>query len=305
MKRILTFVIMAVMLVCVFTGCERKHSAEIQSIITSVEEKMEKIDVNFEPMKASGLIDADTYNMYETLKMKYNENVELFKTTQGKEDKKILEALKECDESANTILDTIDNQLTDIVEVKDKALEMKDNADRLAPFMSSGMEKGYIDAAVMNRYNAICNRLSEIFNDTFGGNGTIEELDGFKEELAVMSSQCGADKTVVDSFVEKESSQEAETEKTADNNAEKTDLNDLVENFTALQNEASQKVDKGEISQDDYMVLIEAGTKLAGIKEEVNKNGAGSKTDSDIADCKRDIYEIASKMGSSLAEKFK
>ncbi len=311
MKKIFSILIVLSVILAAFTGCSRKNAEEIQSLISELEQKIETIKNDADTMQKKGVIEMDLYNQVQTLEMKFIENKDLFAETTGKSDKKILKALKECNETVNELQLEIDSIYESFDEVRNYNFELATDSGFLAEYMEEGLSKGYIDQKTMDEFNGIRERLEQMKEDLFPDEYDKAELDSLKERLAVMSSQCAAPNAVVDKFATAGSSigkTEEETEASdAENSSDSEDNNNiqtLIDNFTLLQNEASQNVDKGVISEEQYMTIIEAGTKLAELKENIEKNGESNSTDKELENCKNEIHDIAVEIKSSLAEKF-
>ncbi len=215
------------------------------------------------------------------------------------------------------------------------ASELKARCEELASYIDSGLAQGYITEEDKNVFTSYADRIDEIIKGE-GEEATMEELENIKDELAAMASKCAAPNEVVDSFVDDASDEEnaaAEGEDSGimDNeNADdagtdavsgegapssseedkpaptlSNDFNKLINDFMELQNEASRKVDMGDISMDDYTALLEAGTDLAALKEQAEANGETDEIKQKTVDVKSTIHNIADKMGSSLADNFK
>ncbi len=311
MKKIFSILVVLSVIITVFTGCSRNHAEEIQSLIDELEQKIETITNDADTMQKKGVIEVDLYNQVQDLQMKFNENKELFAETTGKSDKKILKALKECKETVNELQLEIDSIYEGYDEVRNYNLELATDAGLLAEYMEEGLSKGYIDRTTMDEFNGIRERLEQLKEELFPDEFDKAELDSLKERLAVMSSQCAAPNAMVDIFAAAGSSlgeTEEETEVSNNENSssseDNNDIQTLTDNFTLLQNEASQNFDKGVISEEQYMAIIEAGTKLAELKENIEKNGESSSTDKELEKCKNEIHDIAVEIKSSLAEKF-
>lgn len=216
--------------------------------------------------------------------------------------------------AATTQTQTQSSENSQSNSIKDYAKELKDSADKLKEYMDDGYTKGYIDQERLDEYTALCTRLDEIINKPEDTDDVKNELNTIKETLAVMASQCAAPNDVVDMFnavesmtvaeTEAETKAESEKSKSADNE-DKIDFEKLSDDFTLLLNDASQAVDKGEVSEDDYTSLIEAGTSLAEIKADIEKNGENDDTNARLKKCKKEIHGVAVSMGSPLADKFK
>lgn len=315
MKKIFSILIALAVVITAFTGCSRSHAEEIQSLIDELEMKIETVSNDADIMQKKGVINGDLYFQIENLKMKFSENKDLFSSTTGNKDKRILKALKECKETVDELQQQIDSVYESYDEVRNYSFEISNNARILSEYMDAGLSKGYVDQTIMDEFKSICSRLEQITENQFPDESVKAELDSLKERLAVMSSQCAAPNEVVDLFINEEgdvsqgnTSNETETsDSQISDNTEKPlsdDILAVIENFTLLQNEASQNFDKGIISEEDYMTLIKKGTKLAELKEEIEKNGVSDSTNKKLSECKNEIHDIAVKVGSSLAEKF-
>ncbi|MDO4299888.1 MAG: hypothetical protein Q4D26_00635 [Clostridia bacterium] len=198
-------------------------------------------------------------------------------------------------------------------EIKAYTLELQSKADDLAPYVTEALSKGYIDSTVSDEFNSIKDRLKEIAENPVDNDEIRAELDDIRERLTAMSSQCAAPNEVVDSLINVEEIGEAttlKTEEVTEKAAENTkkplseDISKLIEDYTLLQNEASQNVDKGKISEEEYITLLQTGTELAGLKEEMEQNGESDLLNKKIADCKSSIYDFAVSMGSELKDRF-
>lgn len=310
MKKILILLLAMFITTAAFTGCGKEdYTEEIKSLIDELGVKVESLSEDADETYKNGVIGEELYTQIKALDMKFNENKDLFENSEGN-NKKILKALKECKEDVDELQQQIDSVYEEYDEVRNYSFELLNNARILSEYMESGLVKGYIDQTTMDEFTGIRSRLEQITNNMFPGEVIKAELDSLKERLAVMSSQCAASNEVVDLFINEEEDNSDVTEVTdpqASDNTEKTldnDMQTVIDDFTLLQNEASQNVDKGTISEEDYMTLIKAGTKLAELKEEIEKNGVSDSTNKKLGECKKEIHDIAVKVGSSLAEKF-
>ena len=216
------------------------------------------------------------------------------------------------------------------------ASELKVQCNELATYIDSGLAQGYITEEDREVFNSYVVRIDEIINGK-GEEATMDELENMKDELAAMASKCAAPNDVVDSFVN-DGTDEESTQAGSDNggiadnesadgsnsgsdtaggegapssSADKpaptlsNDFNKLINDFMDIQNEASRKVDMGDVSMDDYTDLLEAGTDLASLKEQAEANGETDEIKQKTAEVKSTIHDIADKMGSSLADNFK
>ncbi len=216
------------------------------------------------------------------------------------------------------------------------ASELKAQCDELAAYIDSGLSQGYITEEDREVFNSYVSRIDEIIKGE-GEEAAMDELENMKDELAAMASKCAAPNDVVDLFVEdgagEENTQAVSNEgDTADNESAEAnngspdtaggegapsaqedkpaptlsnDFNKLINDFMELQNEASRKVDMGDVDMDDYTALLEAGTDLASLKEQAEANGETDEIKQKTAEVKSTIHDIAGKMGSSLADNFK
>lgn len=218
------------------------------------------------------------------------------------------------DEGNKNSTETVSNEKNkNITDIKSYASEIKASADKLSEYMEDGLKKGYVDQARMDEYKSICERLDQIINNPEDTEEIKSELDLIKNNITVMASQCAAPNDVVDSLisvngenvtVESRSENENVSEKTEELKPLSNDMTQLIDDYTLLQNEASQNVDKGEISEEDYMTLIKDGTNLAALKEEMELKGESDDLNKRIGECKNRIHDIAVKMGSELSSKF-
>lgn len=215
--------------------------------------------------------------------------------------------------SVNTTETSGREENKNITDIKSYAAEIKTSADKLSEYMEDGLKKGYVDQARMDEYKSICERLDQIINNPEDTEEIKSELDIIKNNITVMASQSAAPNEIVDSLVrvngenvtvESNTENENVSEKSKEPKPLSNDMTQLIDDYTLLQNEASQNVDKGKISEDDYMTLIKDGTNLAALKEEMEKNGESDDLNKRIGECKNRIHDIAVKMGSELSSKF-
>ncbi len=216
------------------------------------------------------------------------------------------------------------------------AAELQAQCGELASYIDSGLSQGYITQEDKDKFDSFAEKLEAVINGE-DSDTTLEELENIKDELAVLASKCAAPNDVVDSLTddgadEANAAAESDNGEAADNennlgnegsavsngegaqqSAEENkpaptlsnDFNKLINDFMELQNEASRKVDMGDVSMDDYTALLEAGTDLASLKEQAEANGETDEIKQKAAEVKSTIHDIAGKMGSSLADNFK
>ncbi len=325
MKKIICLILGAVIMLMVLSGCGRTHKNEIEELITDVESRINTVMVDASPMHDKGTINTELYMEIIDVKNKFTEAKNLFETTEGDQDEEILASLQECKES----IEDLQSRITDLKnkaeeDIKTTADDLKNVAAQLKTYMEQGLTKGYLDQAKLDEFNGLVTRIDEIAGNPDDSEETRTELDTIRETLAVMASQCAAPNAIIDALTGIAASESAEettaaqttagteTSTAAASAAESSeasaqsgvDLSTLIDNYSLLQNEASQKFDKGEIDESNYMTLLQAGTTLAALKEEVDKNGQSDAVDQRIADCQKQIKNIAEGMGSELASKF-
>lgn len=318
MKRIFSIIMALLMLVTAMTGCGRPK--EIEELIASVESDINTIMLDASPMHDAGSIDTELYMEIIDIKNEFTEVKNLYETTDGDRDEEILATLNECRETVNELKSRIDEIKTSVNEKLSKsAEELKNIAQQLSPYVQEGVGKGYLDQSRADEFNELVTRLDGIISSADNGGDLSEELNTIRETFAVMASQCAAPNNIIDALtgitsdITQAAAAETATETLSQAQGEtvqqeesvpQADLQGLIDNFSLLQNEASQKFDKGEIDEDSYMTLIQAGTTLALLKEEVEKNGQSDAVNKRIADCQEQIKNIAESMGSELAGKF-
>ena len=322
MKKIICLILGVMIMLMALSGCGRTYKNEIEELITDVESRINNVMVDASPMHDKGTIGTELYMEIIDVKNKFTEAKNLFETTEGDQDEEILASLQECKES----IEDLQSQITDLKnkaeeDIKTTAENLKNLALQLKTYMEEGFTKGYLDQARLDEFNGLVTRIDEIVSNLADSEEVRTELDTIRETLAVMASQCAAPNDIIDALTGAESAEETTTAQTTANTETSTaaalasessessgqsgvDLNGLIENYSLLQNEASQKFDKGEIDESNYMTLLQAGTTLAALKEEVDKNGQSDAVNQRIADCQKQIKNIAEGMGSELANKF-
>ncbi len=315
MKKIICFILGAVIMLMALSGCGRTHKNEIEELISDVESKINLVMVDALPMHDRGTIDTEFYMEIIDIKNKFTEAKNLYETTDGDQDEEILTSLQECSESIEEIQSRIDDlKAREEEALKTTAESLKNVAEQLKTYMEEGLTKGYLDQARLDEFNELVTRIDEIASDPDDSEDTITELNTIRETLAVMASQCAAPNDVIDTLTGIAVSESTETttvtrgeESTAaaaENTESSVDLSTLIENYSLLQNEASQMFERGDISESNYMTLLQAGTTLAALKEEVDKNGQSDAVNQRIEECQKQIKNIAEGMGSELADKF-
>ncbi len=209
-------------------------------------------------------------------------------------------------ENENVIGEVVQGQ--EMIDIKTYAENIKKSAQDLSGFVEEALKNNLIDETRVEEYKNMCKRLEEIIDNPESTQETKDELDLIKNNMAVIASQVSAENEVIDEILS-EKGNNVEVEQKEDGNPEvkplNNDMNSLIENFTLLQNEASRAVEKGDIAQDEYVTLIQEGTNLATLKDEMEKLGESDELNKRVQNCKERIYNIAVKMGSSLAENFK
>lgn len=322
MKKIICLILGAVIMLMALSGCGRTHKNEIEELITDVESRINNVMVDASPMHDKGTIGTELYMEIIDVKNKFTEAKNLYETTEGDQDEEILASLQECKES----IENLQEQITDLKnkaeeDIKTTAENLKNVAAQLKTYMEEGLTKGYLDQARLDEFNGLVTRIDEIVSNLADSEEVRTELDTIRETLAVMASQCAAPNAIIDALTGVERTEETTDAQTTANTETSTavvsaaespessagnsvDLSALIGNYSLLQNEASQKFDKGEIDESNYMTLLQAGTTLAALKEEVDKNGQSDAVNQRIADCQKQIKNIAEGMGSELASKF-
>lgn len=209
-------------------------------------------------------------------------------------------------ENENVIGEVVQGQ--EMIDIKTYAENIKKSAQDLSGFVEEALKNNLIDETRVEEYKNMCKRLEEIIDNPESTQETKDELDLIKNNMAVIASQVSAENEVIDEILS-EKGNNVEVEQKEDGNPEvkplNNDMNSLIENFTLLQNEASRAVEKGDIAQDEYVTLIQEGTNLATLKDEMEKLGESDELNKRVQNCKERIYNVAVKMGSSLAENFK
>lgn len=323
MKKILCFLVGVILVMGVMSGCGKADRTEAEQLISDVQSKINTIFIDASPLYDKGTISSELYLQVTDLNNEFIEIKNLFDTTDGEEDDDIITRLKECSEKA-------DELQAEINKYKDgsngiTANELINITDGLKVYMEDGLEKGYIDNARLEEFNNIVTRLNEIAQSGSEGEEINAELEEMRSTLAVMASQCAAPNDIVDSLTMSENVMTSETTSNvseisevtsaennsdANNNAntgtqtEAVDISALIDNYTLLQNEASRKFEMGEITESNYMTLVQAGTNLAALKEEIDKNGQSESVNKRVEDCRKQIKGIAEGMGSEIADKF-
>lgn len=196
-------------------------------------------------------------------------------------------------------------EMLDIANVS----ELLEKAEQLKDYIQNGVDSGKIPQERLDEYNNLVARLSEIISS---GTAPADEVNEIREALAAMASQASAPNDLIDYFVEDITSAEASTEKTEEEKeAEEanaklpTDVKKLIDDFNNLQNEASRKVETGDLAMEKYTDLLQKGIEIAQIKEEFEKGGSTDELVKRADDIKPYLYDIAAAMNSDLKDNFK
>lgn len=199
------------------------------------------------------------------------------------------------------------NKIVDSTVIKDFASEVEAAAQKLAPAVETALKNGTIDQARYDEFKGYVDRLAEIKNS---GEAEKEELVSIKSELAAIASQAAASNDIIDSLVSPDDKLDS-----IGSNEEKpvteevpTELKDAILKFSSdyisLQNETSRRVDLGEVSQEDYTRLIEAGIAIAELKDMADSGKITADAQSSLEAVRAEVKSIAEKIGSELAGNF-
>ncbi|MGN1317978.1 MAG: hypothetical protein ACI4VF_03110 [Lachnospirales bacterium] len=80
---------------------------------------------------------------------------------------------------------------------------------------------------------------------------------------------------------------------------------EFFNDYTNLMNEASRKVETGEVKEERYFDLLSKGIEIGQMKENYEKNGLSDELEKQIEEVKPYLYEFAEEIGSELKDKFK
>ena len=196
--------------------------------------------------------------------------------------------------------------------------ELEAAANELNAAVEDAFNKGTIDQARYDEFKGYVSRIAEIKNSGNVSDEIKKELASIKSDLAVIASQVAASNDVIDSLVAKDDSLEvqdsteekpAESDEAAPKESATATLKSRVQEFSAnyisLQNEMSRRSETGEISQEDYMSLIQTGIEIAQLKEKTDIGQATQDIENEFNSLKAEVYDFAVKTGSELADKFK
>jgi hypothetical protein len=298
-------VVACLMCVLVLSGCNEAKK-EYENIGTRLEELNTEVNEFAEVADAyynDGLLTDELYDNITDLRTditelfgNYNEttNISSERNTVFKDNIATIES------KLSQYKDEFGEVVGDIDDVKGFAEELIDNAKSL---------ESSIDDSVKDEYDKLCNELEAIATEGKDDVIVKAKLLEIKQELAVMASKVGADNDTIDKLTQgtvlpnpsnedsKEKGEQSDEQPVSDT------LQELVDSYTSLQNEASRSFDKGDVTEEDYMSLLNVGVKVAELKE--NPTSDSEELNNSIAELKSELYTIADKMGSALKDKFK
>lgn len=196
-------------------------------------------------------------------------------------------------------------EMLDIADVE----ELAQKAEQLRDYIQKSVDSGSMPQERLDEYNNLTARLNEIISS---GTAPADEVNEIRETLAPMASQASAPNDLIDYFVKdiaaaEDGSEKTEEEKQAEEANAKlpTDVKKLIDDFNNLQNEASRKVETGDIEMEKYTDLLQKGIEIAQIKEELEKGGSTDELVKRADEIKPYLYDIAKEMNSDLKDNFK
>lgn len=205
--------------------------------------------------------------------------------------------------------DKLSESETPVAEAGEIAELIKLTAE-LKPYMEKGVAEGTIPQERIDELNDIVARMEQISANPENIIGT-DEINEIRQTLAAMASQAAAPNEMIDSFLkgveppDEEPQGETATGENITSNKLPTDVAKLITDFTNLQNEASRKVETGELEQEKYMDLLSKGIEIAAIKEKLQAGGATDELVKQADNLKPYLYEIAEDINSDLKDNFK
>jgi hypothetical protein len=135
--------------------------------------------------------------------------------------------------------------------------------------------------------------------------------------MDILTEYKGDDSAVTETETESETQTEEQKEETtqakqtekatqAETKAPLTsNVSQLINDVIDFQNDCSKRHELGEISDDDYVNIIQLGIEAAQIKEDMEKGGDTAELDKKAEDVRTRTYAMAQKVNSDYADRFK
>lgn len=334
-----------VLLLFVFclSGCnndKKKKHEELGTQLATLEESMTSLQTTAAQYHTEGTIDDELYNNINVLATNLKETKALYSGSKGYgNDEKIAKDISDI----TTKLGEYQKKLTDLMggsidNTSTAADELIKKADSLRPFVNDALTKGTITQDTVDEFTQLYQNLLTIKESGDSSVATQAQLREIQDKLAVISSQVGADRVVIDalndrSFGSTETTTQATTssqssngssydydddddndddryyddddedydsdydddedydsddndsddEDDDDNNSSSSsdneDIGQLKSDYENISNEASRRFDLGEISEEEYNKVLNAGNEINDMQESGDTSNAGQVRD--------------------------
>lgn len=305
-------------ILCLFllAGCGEKRKAHqaIADRLNEMSDEITNLMMASDEYYEQGAISDDLHDRITDLQTDLTEITDMFNVTDDYDKDEIFsENMMTLNDNIIKCRDELESAMGEIADTAVYAKNLLESAKAMESAVNSAAQKGTIDSKKVEEYKGYCSELEGMTDKSSDNIAIKSRLLTIRQELAVLASQVSADNSVIDKL-SGDRDKDAELEK--DNNAaansnsksenkENTDVTAIIEAYTMLQNEASRKVELGDLTSDEYTELLNLGVQVAEIKEAKENKESDSAIKAKINEVKPGLYKIASKIGSSTAEQFK
>ena len=317
----------------------------LKTRVTSVDTELATLYGKLEDMHEKGLVDDDFYNEFMSIDTAADDCMEYAEKSNvsAKKLEEMVQKLESDFSSCKTRLEEInednDKKLMQNLIVLQFAVKEQEG------LMKRALDAGKITQEDYDEFTELQKKVKKYNNETdLEYNDDLKaEITEIRSRLTALASKAGADNALIDRLVgndtETPAHTDAETEEVtgednggdirtaekgeiepetevsttegADSSPEKENgelpqnIVNLIDEYIALQDFASQKQTAGEIEDTAYVELLGVGVELTYLKEAVEKDGVTENNTYTLNDIKTELYEEAVKLGYDKAEVFK
>jgi hypothetical protein len=317
---VIAIIVIAVVGVAAVAGIiasKNKNSENLLAELTELQKRAVTLVNSAEKPYEQGSIDEDEHNEILNLKDLADEAIDAVNSGDFDKDdiNDKISVIKSGLETYENLLATLSGVDKDTEEYCEYVL---DAADKLMVYMQKALDDGTITQERMDEFTALYDEIKEIKESPEKSDNL--RLKEILQKLAVMGSQVGAPAELMDILTEYDGDDttvttEAQSENTTvavEAEVEETTKAELSNNVSALidsvtdfQNECSRKHDMGEITEEQYVDILQLEIEAAQIKEEMEKGGNTEDLDQKADELKTKLYDKAVEVGSQYADNFK
>lgn len=289
MKKIIALLLVLVISLSFMTGCEpsKKVNAAIESNISTLDNKLSNLEVTVGDLYKEGVATEEMKEQVADLQDQLNDTKSMFEATvKGEQDQNISNKLVDITSKAEELESKVQDALGGVGNVGNYADMLKKSSADLEKSIKDSVEKGIMDNSKITEFENWMKKLNAISADPKETTENKAELIKIRDGLAALASEAGAGNNVIDSLGSSEKSSVQPT-------VPSKDVEGLVDAYTALQNSASQLVDKGGITEEQYANVLKLGVKVAELKEKAQKNANADEINKEVENLLNQVSEMA------------